>query len=374
MRLRLTKVDEYQFLTCVKHSVWGSKVGRFKDWQPGDYLAIIVDKAIAGLARVVGPPYVSDELVWDNGTFPHRIPLEFVHVMQPANRPPILGQIRDAITSAWGVTAQRYGWGILNQRLIANESADVLVKAITACRSDLPLIRRNLDQLLEAADQQRAARRKPAARAARLVAVSEAPNEQRAVAPVSLPETEPTTAEEESEHASAQSALIELGRISGCSVWIASNDRNRAYRGKPLGDGCLRALPNLGLSREATTRIALIDVIWVRDNAPLCAFEVETTTTVYSGLLRMSDLLALVPAIKIQLFIVAPRVRQAKVMDELTRPTFDKIGLSDYCRFIATEDLDDLLKKVAALAGHIQPTILDTVAVAPLPEPTSVLE
>ncbi len=43
MRLRLTKIDEFQFLTCVKHQVWGSKTNRFKQWQRGDYLAIIVD-------------------------------------------------------------------------------------------------------------------------------------------------------------------------------------------------------------------------------------------------------------------------------------------------------------------------------------------
>ena len=73
MNLRITKVDEFQFLTCVKHQVWGSKIDRFKHWQIGDYLAIIVDKQIAGLAKVDGKPYVSKEIVWDNGLFPHRI-------------------------------------------------------------------------------------------------------------------------------------------------------------------------------------------------------------------------------------------------------------------------------------------------------------
>ena len=54
MCLRLTKVDELQFLTCVKHQVWGSKTPRFKDWKAGDYLVFTVDKAIAGLAEVSG--------------------------------------------------------------------------------------------------------------------------------------------------------------------------------------------------------------------------------------------------------------------------------------------------------------------------------
>ena len=73
MRLRLTKVEEYQFLTCVKHEIWGSKSARFNDWKNGDYLAIIVDKQIAGLAEVSGAAFQSQEKVWDNGLFPNGI-------------------------------------------------------------------------------------------------------------------------------------------------------------------------------------------------------------------------------------------------------------------------------------------------------------
>jgi len=39
------------------------------------------------------------------------------------------------------------------------------------------------------------------------------------------------------------------------------------YKGKALGDGCLEALPSMGLNAEALSRISLIDVIWLRQNA-----------------------------------------------------------------------------------------------------------
>jgi hypothetical protein len=367
MRLRLTKVDEFQFLTCLKHQVWGSKNARFGQWKPGNFLAIIVDKAIAALAEVAGPPYVSHDPVWDNGVFPHRIPLKFTHAMLPENRPPILGEIRDTLMSAWGVSAQHYGWGILNQRLLEDPSAAVIVKAVTQQANDLAHMRDHLDALLADANEQRATKAK-----------SPKPTIAKPMVPVptAIHETAAElvlTPDEESAHSKAQHALVELGRFAGCSVWVASNDRNRLHKGQPLGQGCLTALPDMGFNKDATQRIALIDVIWIRHGAPLCAFEVETTTTVYSGLLRMSDLLALVPAIKIDLFIIAPRARQAKVMDELNRPTFQRIGLSSFCRFVATEDLDDLLTKVMGLAGHIQPSIMDTIAVASLEEPASAL-
>jgi hypothetical protein len=168
--------------------------------------------------------------------------------------------------------------------------------------------------------------------------------------------------EEESLHSQIEGALIRLGKATGCSVCIASNDRNRIYQGKPLGEECLKSLPNFGLNEEAVRRISLIDVIWTIKNSPVCAFEVETTTSIYSGLLRMSDLLSVVPSLKISLYIVAPKNRQDKVRSEITRPTFQKIGLNEYCKFLPLEGLTKLLSKVEGLQGHIQPTIIDTIA------------
>src|SRR5260370_4252887 len=100
-RLRMTKVDEYQFLTCVKHSVWGSKTGRFKEWHVGDLLVIFIGKFLAGLGHVTGPAYKSSDQVWDNGLFPHRIPISFDVLLLPGHRPPILGPLRDALATAF---------------------------------------------------------------------------------------------------------------------------------------------------------------------------------------------------------------------------------------------------------------------------------
>jgi hypothetical protein len=43
---------------------------------------------------------------------------------------------------------------------------------------------------------------------------------------------------------------------------------------------------------------------------------------------------------------VAPRDRQSKVLSELGRPTFRKIGLSEYCRYISSEDFRNLIAKM----------------------------
>ena len=76
----------------------------------------------------------------------------------------------------------------------------------------------------------------------------------------------------------------------GFDLWVARNDRGRQVRGQKFAD-----LPKLKSELplqfdEATNRtIELIDVLWLKGNAIVAAFEVESTTSIYSGLLRMSD-------------------------------------------------------------------------------------
>ena len=100
----------------------------------------------------------------------------------------------------------------------------------------------------------------------------------------------------------------------GFDLWVARNDRSKKWQGKMLGE-LPRIVSELPTQfNEATNRtIELIDALWLKGNSIVAAFEVECTTAVYSGLLRMSDLLALQPNLEINLFLVAPDERQDKV-------------------------------------------------------------
>jgi hypothetical protein len=78
---------------------------------------------------------------------------------------------------------------------------------------------------------------------------------------------------------------------------------------------------------EATNRtVELIDVLWLKGNAIVAAFEIESTTSIYSGLLPMSDLIAMQPNLNIPLYFVAPDERRQKVIDEVNRPTFSRLA------------------------------------------------
>jgi len=64
-----------------------------------------------------------------------------------------------------------------------------------------------------------------------------------------------------------------------------------------------------------------IGVLWLQGNA----IEVESTTSIYSGLLRMSGLVAMQPNLKVPLYIVAPDERRDRVMMEVNRATFSRL-------------------------------------------------
>lgn len=146
---------------------------------------------------------------------------------------------------------------------------------------------------------------------------------------------------ETTKHTEIQYNLLKLGAEMGFDVWVARNDRGKSYRGQLLGElpGVLDTLPTQ--FNAATTRtIEFIDILWLKGNSIVAAFEVESTTLIYSGLLRMSDLLALQPNLEIQLFIVAPNERREKVENEILRPTFKlrEKPLSLVCGFLPFED------------------------------------
>jgi hypothetical protein len=164
-------------------------------------------------------------------------------------------------------------------------------------------------------------------------------------------------------HTEIQHALLSLGRDMGFDLWVARNDRSRKWNEESLGEmeGMVETLPTQ--FNEATNRtISLIDVLWLKGNSIVAAFEVECTTSIYSGLLRMSDLLALQPNLAIELFLVAPDERRDKVESELLRPTFKlrEKPLASICGFLGFDTLMEKIKGIRGLglASSLKPEFL----------------
>ncbi len=131
-------------------------------------------------------------------------------------------------------------------------------------------------------------------------------------------------------HSEIQAWLRDLGHALGYDVWIAANDRGRLYEGIPLGKSCLERLPDAMVTAPGADAVRLIDVLWLDRgmSSVIAAFEVEHSTSIYSGIVRMLDLALSGSDIHAAagLFLVAPDSREADVRAQLQRPAFSRVS------------------------------------------------
>jgi type II restriction enzyme len=135
--------------------------------------------------------------------------------------------------------------------------------------------------------------------------------------------------QEDETHTQVQGWLRDLGRSLGYDVWIAANDRNRTVGEGRLGDGCLLSLPDTIGRAPGADAVRLIDVLWLaRDSGRIvAAYEVEHTTSIYSGIVRMLDLALGPEAHALEgMFLVAPDDREGEVRAQLARPAFSRVS------------------------------------------------
>jgi type II restriction enzyme len=133
-------------------------------------------------------------------------------------------------------------------------------------------------------------------------------------------------------HTEIQGWLRDLGLALGYGVWVAANDVGRVYGGGRLGEGCLERLPDHLMQDGNGETIRLIDVLWIdrTDGGVVAAFEVEHTTSIYSGIVRMLDLaLGIHGAAARNFFLVAPDEREGDVRAQFARPAFSRVGELD---------------------------------------------
>lgn len=160
-----------------------------------------------------------------------------------------------------------------------------------------------------------------------------------------------------------QALIASIGARMGMSIWIPRSDRAGVLKEwKNEQDVLLERLP---LNYDDTTlrTIEQIDVIWLRGRSIVRAFEVEHTTSVYSGILRMADLLALQPNMAIKLHIVAPAAKREKVFQEIRRPVFsllEKGPLAESCTYLSYDSLRELAAQKHL--AHLADTVLDEYA------------
>lgn len=160
-----------------------------------------------------------------------------------------------------------------------------------------------------------------------------------------------------------QALIATIGARMGLSIWLPRADRGAVLREWASDREAL--LERLPLNYDDTTlrTVEQIDVIWLRGRSIVRAFEVEHTTSVYSGILRMADLLALQPNMDIRLHIVAPLAKKEKVFSEIRRPVFsllEKGPLAESCTYLSYDSLHELAAQKHL--AHLSDSVLDEYA------------
>ncbi len=120
-------------------------------------------------------------------------------------------------------------------------------------------------------------------------------------------------------HQEAEFILLKLGQVLGHDTY--SPDRNKEAYGQKLEESIsLDTIPQFTTPSLLDT-IRYIDVIWFEDEFPVCCFEVEHTTGVTNGLLRLYQTAQL----NTRLFVIAPSDVLKKFETEMNKAPFNKM-------------------------------------------------
>jgi hypothetical protein len=321
--------------------------------RPGDYLLCYLTGVSRwiGVLEVTGDPFKSTDPIWKDEVFPCRVPVRVVSALKAETSVPVL-DMRDALSVFAGLKNPNLWSGAFRGSPAQWKAADgEAIVAALADATEHPTIR--------PVDAKKLVRR-PVATASDIGPVT-IPAESDGNELLELPIGEEIAAA--TAHTEIQALLLKLGAAMGLDVWVAGNDKSRVYEGVALGDmpRMTDRLPTQ-FAAHAQKIVSLIDVLYLEGPAIVAAFEVESTTSIYSGLLRMADLLALQPNVNIPLYIVAPDDRRDRVLQEVNRPTFTRLSLAAVCGYIPFSTIRNEVAKGGRYLQYLRPAFLAELA------------
>ncbi|GAB4377366.1 MAG: hypothetical protein Kow00121_26580 [Elainellaceae cyanobacterium] len=337
----------------------GGEVTGFRDtrWataqkiKPGDYFLCYLTgvSRFIGLIEVTSKAFRDNTLLWKDELFPVRFKCRILVALTPETALPVKN-LSDRLSMFQNMSSPIAWTGSFrgSPAKWKESDADVVIEALEDAKRNP--VSRPVDPLKLA--------RRPTALRAKIGAVTVPDGEEETPEPVAM-------SQDSTAHTEIQHLLLKLGCEMGLDVWVARNDRGRSFKGSTFID-LPRLKTELPLQFDAaTTRtIELIDVLWLKGNAIVAAFEIESTTSIYSGLLRMSDLISMQPNLNIPLYLVAPDDRREKVFSEVNRPTFTRLNppLVSICRYMPFSSLKEKLAQIGDVIRYLRPEFLEEIS------------
>lgn len=123
-------------------------------------------------------------------------------------------------------------------------------------------------------------------------------------------------------HTEMQYHLLKIGHALGFDVIAAANDRSKSHNGDHFSFISLNEFPLIDLDSDTLNTVKLIDVLWFqkKSNNVIAAFEVEKSTSIYSGILRLTDLSYSIADGDEVFYLIIPDKREKDVRLQLSRP------------------------------------------------------
>ncbi|MGB2986153.1 MAG: EVE domain-containing protein [Phycisphaerae bacterium] len=331
---------------------------RARNIKPGDvFLCYLVGvKRWVGLLEVMSERYRDEASIWGEEVFPVRFKVKPLVVLKPEHGVPMeefKGKLSfyelEASPGRWS------GWVRSSPTKYKKGDGDLIAAALR--NAETHPVARPVDpnKLKRSSNLYKVKGKGGEAGRETVVAVPRRDDEEESAT------TEATTT---ATHTEIQWRLLDLGSQMGLNVWAPKADRGKTWNGNRIDDvpQLLDALPTQ-FDEATNNTIENIDVLWISSNAIAAAFEVEHTTSIYSGLLRMSDLLTMQPNIDLKLYLVAPDERYPKFRREVPRPTFAsrRKPLHSICGFLSYSKLCQRLEEVKNVFSYLKPDFVDDI-------------
>lgn len=153
-------------------------------------------------------------------------------------------------------------------------------------------------------------------------------------------------------HTEMQYYLIKIGKAFGYDVICAQNDQSKAYNSIKFSFDCLSRFPEMNSDKDTINTIKMIDVLWFQKstNIIIGAFEVEKSTSIYSGILRLTDLAFSIADGNEVLYIIIPDSREKEVRMQLLRPSIKSIKVP--IRYILFSELKQHCEALCKFGGN----------------------
>lgn len=161
-------------------------------------------------------------------------------------------------------------------------------------------------------------------------------NEISKIINIEIPKNTPIT------HSDLQAKLLLIGSYLNYRTYVAFPDKGKVSTFGKLGDLCSeKEIPEGAIPALSVDTMKYVDVIWFDEEGyPTHAFEVEHTTDITKGLLRLYQ----VHKLRIKMYVVAEESEKKKFEKEVSKDPFRKIQKEFL--FKNYEDLDEFFQSV----------------------------